>query len=215
MILSSSLEEREKALKELFPFVKNDVKSTMKAMKGCSVTIRLLDPPLHEFVPHSADQQKELAKAIGITLADLQKRSEALKESNPMMGHRGVRLGITYPEVTRMQACAIFEAACELAKEGIKCKPEIMVPVVCDPKELQNQKAIISQAAEEVAKKFKVYATNPPAKYLLNFSTYPWELDRKVGFYALYHDNIPLSSHSDFRARIYTERPRFSRRVSL
>ena len=156
MILSSSLEEREKALKDLFPFVKNDVKSTMKAMKGSSVTIRLLDPPLHEFVPHSADQQKELAKAIGITLADLQKRSEALKESNPMMGHRGVRLGITYPEVTRMQACAIFEATCELAKEGIKCKPEIMVPVVCDPKELQNQKVIIAQAAEEVAKKFKV-----------------------------------------------------------
>ncbi|MBO4304760.1 MAG: pyruvate, phosphate dikinase, partial [Lentisphaeria bacterium] len=158
MILSATLEERKKALAELFPYVKKDIGATMKAMEGLSVTVRLLDPPLHEFVPHSADQQKELAKAMGITLADLQKRSDALKENNPMMGHRGVRLGVTYPEITAMQARAIFECAAEILKAGKQCKVEIMVPVTCDPKELRDQRAIIAEAAKEVAAKFKLKA---------------------------------------------------------
>ena len=156
MILSANLAEREKALKELFPYVKKDIGATMKAMEGLSVTVRLLDPPLHEFVPHSDDQKKEIAKALKITLAEFDKRAEAIKENNPMMGHRGVRLGITYPEITAMQARAIFECAAEIIKAGGKCKPEIMIPVTCDPGELKDQKKIIAAAADETAKKFKL-----------------------------------------------------------
>ena len=156
MILSATVEERKKALKELFPYVKKDIGATMKAMEGCSVTVRLLDPPLHEFVPHSDDQKKEIAKALKITLAEFDKRAEAIKENNPMMGHRGVRLGITYPEITFMQASAIFECAAEIIKAGGKCKPEIMIPVTCDPGEIKDQKTIIAEAAAEVAKKFKL-----------------------------------------------------------
>ncbi|OGV56842.1 MAG: pyruvate, phosphate dikinase [Lentisphaerae bacterium GWF2_44_16] len=156
MILSDSLEERKKAVAELFPFVKGDIKATMKAMKGLPVTIRLLDPPLHEFVPQKRDKQEELAKALGITVEDIQKRAEGLHESNPMMGHRGVRLGVTYPEVTEMQIRAIFEAAAELIKEGQKCKPEIMVPVTCDVAELKHQRAIVDKVAAEVKAKFKM-----------------------------------------------------------
>ena len=156
MILSATLAEREKALKELFPYVKKDIAATMKAMEGLSVTVRLLDPPLHEFVPHSDDQKKEIAKALKITLAEFDKRAAAIKENNPMMGHRGVRLGITYPEITAMQARAIFECAAEIIKAGGKCKPEIMIPVTCDPGELKDQKKIIAAAADEIAKKFKL-----------------------------------------------------------
>ena len=100
MICSSTVEERRKALDELFPFIKSDVKGTLEAMDGLPVTIRLLDPPLHEFVPHREDERQKLAEALGITLEDLAKRADALHESNPMMGHRGVRLGITYPEIS-------------------------------------------------------------------------------------------------------------------
>ncbi len=156
MILSTTTEERVKALKELFPFVKKDIKATLEAMKGLPVTFRLLDPPLHEFVPTKVDAQKDLALALGIKLADVQKRAEALHESNPMMGHRGVRLGITYPEVSEMQIRAILEAAAEIINDGIKCKPEIMIPVTCDVAELKEQKAIIATVAEEVKKKFKL-----------------------------------------------------------
>ncbi|MFH1305948.1 MAG: putative PEP-binding protein, partial [Candidatus Omnitrophota bacterium] len=113
MILSDSVEEREAALKGLFPYVKSDIKGTLEAMEGLPVTIRLLDPPLHEFVPHQEDQLKELANSLNIDMADLEKRIAALKESNPMMGHRGVRLGVTYPEVTEMQVRAILEATAE------------------------------------------------------------------------------------------------------
>ncbi len=159
MILSSTVEERVKALKELFPYVKKDILSTMRAMEGLPVTIRFLDPPLHEFVPHSIEQQKELAKSIGITLKEFQKRADALKESNPMMGHRGVRLGITYPEITRMQARAIFEAAAEIMlKDKASCHVEMMVPVVCDVKELKIQKALIAEVAAEVCKKTGIKA---------------------------------------------------------
>ena len=128
MILSKTVEERKAALAELFPFVKASIKGTLEAMDGLPVTIRLLDPPLHEFVPQDPNKQKELAASLGIRPFDIKKRGEALHETNPMMGHRGVRLGITYPEVTEMQVRAIFEAAAELKKAGKSPKPELMVP---------------------------------------------------------------------------------------
>ncbi len=118
MILSKTVDERKAALAELFPFVKQSVKGTLEAMDGLPVTIRLLDPPLHEFVPQDQAKQKELAASLGIKPSDIKKRGEALHETNPMMGHRGVRLGITYPEVTEMQVRAIFEAAAELKQAG-------------------------------------------------------------------------------------------------
>ena len=108
MILSSTVAERRKALNELSVFVKRDIKNTIQAMEGLPVTIRLLDPPLHEFVPQGAAKQAELAKALGIKVDDVRKRGEALHESNPMMGHRGVRLGVTFPEITEMQVRAIL-----------------------------------------------------------------------------------------------------------
>ncbi|MCX8044470.1 MAG: pyruvate, phosphate dikinase [Desulfobacterota bacterium] len=152
MILSKDEAERRQALDELFPFVKRDIKNTLEAMEGLPVTIRLLDPPLHEFVPQSPEKQAELAAALGITAEDVRKRGESLHEANPMMGHRGVRLGITYPEVTEMQVRAIFEAAAELIRDGKKAKPEIMIPVTCDVRELKHQKAIISKVHDEVCK---------------------------------------------------------------
>jgi pyruvate, orthophosphate dikinase len=152
MILSSTAEERKQAVDELFPFVKKDIKATLEAMDGLPVTIRLLDPPLHEFVPQGAEKQAELAKALGISADDVRKRGEALHESNPMMGHRGVRLGITYPEVTEMQIRAIFESAAELKKAGKDAKPELMVPVTCDVKELDVTKVIFDRVQAEVEK---------------------------------------------------------------
>ena len=154
MILSKNEEERKAAVNELFPFVKRSIKGTLEAMEGLPVTIRLLDPPLHEFVPKSEAKQAELAAALGISVADIQKRGDALHESNPMMGHRGVRLGVTYPEVTEMQLRAVFEAAAELIKAGKKAHPEIMVPVTCDVNELKNQRVIFERVKKEVAAKF-------------------------------------------------------------
>jgi pyruvate,orthophosphate dikinase len=119
-------------------------------MAGLPVTIRLLDPPLHEFVPQRPEAQAELAKALGITVEDVRKRGEALHETNPMMGHRGVRLGITYPEVTEMQVRAIFEAAAELIQAGQKAEPEVMVPVTCDVAELDVTKVITDRVHAEV-----------------------------------------------------------------
>ena len=110
-------------------------------MNGLPVTIRLLDPPLHEFVPQETEKRAELAASLGISLEELQKRADSLHETNPMMGHRGVRLGVTYPEITEMQVRAILESAAELIQEGKKVYPEIMVPVVCTVKELDDQKA--------------------------------------------------------------------------
>jgi pyruvate,orthophosphate dikinase len=150
MILSSSTEERVAALNELFPFVKNDVKNTLLAMEGAPVTFRLLDPPLHEFVPNEPAKRAELAKALNISEEDIQKRADLLHELNPMMGHRGVRLGITYPEVSEMQMRAILEAAAEIGNTI----PEIMVPVTCEARELKFQKAILEKVAKEVATKF-------------------------------------------------------------
>jgi len=153
MILSANEAERRKALNELFRYVKKDMKATLEAMDGLPVTFRLLDPPLHEFVPQGAEKQAELAKALGIKKSDIAKRGEALHESNPMMGHRGVRLGITYPEITEMQVRAMFEATGELLKEKKHPKPELMVPVTCDVSELDVTKKVVDMVYAEVCKK--------------------------------------------------------------
>ncbi len=154
MIVSKDEEERKKALAELFPFVKADIKGTLAAMEGFPVVVRLLDPPLHEFVPKREDERKKLAESLGISDEEFNKRADALHESNPMMGHRGVRLGITYPEITQMQVRAIFEAAAELLKEGKKPFPEIMIPVVGTVNELKNQKEIVEKIYAETLKNF-------------------------------------------------------------
>jgi pyruvate,orthophosphate dikinase len=156
MIMSKTKEERQKAVDELFPYVKKDIKATLEAMDGYPVVVRLLDPPLHEFVPRKKEKLQQLAKDLGISLEELEKRACDLRESNPMMGHRGVRLGVTYPEVTKMQVRAILEAAAELLKEGKKPYPEIMVPVVCDVNELKNQKVLVEEIYAELLKKFNL-----------------------------------------------------------
>lgn len=154
MILSETVEERRVALDELFKYVKKDIKATLEVMEGLPVTVRLLDPPLHEFVPQDSAKQAELASALNISASEVKKRGESLHEVNPMMGHRGVRLGVTYPEVTEMQVRAILEAAAELIKAGKKAAPEIMIPVTCDVSELYDQKAIVDRVYKEVLQKF-------------------------------------------------------------
>ncbi|MBI4668486.1 MAG: pyruvate, phosphate dikinase [Elusimicrobia bacterium] len=156
MILSADEKERRTALNELFTHVKADIKATLEAMAGKPVTIRLIDPPLHEFVPRRPEEQKRLADSLGITVQDIEERAQTLHESNPMMGHRGVRLGITYPEVSEMWVRAIFEAAAELNKEGKKALPEIMIPVTCDVKEITHQQEIVKRIHSEAAAKFSV-----------------------------------------------------------
>jgi pyruvate,orthophosphate dikinase len=152
MILSGTTEERVAALKELAPFVKRDIKGTLEAMDGLPVTVRLLDPPLHEFVPHNEEAVRQMAEALRIDPAEVKRRGDALHEVNPMMGHRGVRLGITYPEITEMQVRAILEAASELKKAGKDPKPELMVPVTCDVSELTATKKIFDRVRAEVEK---------------------------------------------------------------
>ena len=156
MIMSETLDERKAALEELFPYVKKDIKGTLKEMNGLPVTVRLLDPPLHEFVPKQKEQIGALAKSLNISVEVFHKRSAALHENNPMMGHRGVRLGVTYPEITQMQVRAILEATAELLKEGFKIEPEIMIPVVCDANELKEQFAIVDEVKEEVSRKYNL-----------------------------------------------------------
>jgi len=156
MIASKTEAERRKALDELFPYVKADIKGTMDAMDGYPVTIRTLDPPLHEFIPHSASGRKLLAESLGISGTEFDRRAEALDETNPMMGHRGVRLGITYPEITEMQVRAIFEATAELLKEGKKPFPEIMIPVTSSENELKHQFALIDKVHQEVCSRLKI-----------------------------------------------------------
>ena len=156
MIVSNTPEERAQAVTELYPYVKKDIKGVLEAMDGLPVVMRLLDPPLHEFVPRERSALEQLAKELRISPEDLIKRADALHESNPMMGHRGVRLGITYPEITTMQVRAIFEAAAELIKEGKAPYPEIMVPVVAEAKELESQKEIVDRIYAEVLKKYKL-----------------------------------------------------------
>lgn len=156
MILAGNESERKAAVEELFPYMKKEIKATLKAMAGHSVTVRLMDPPLHEFVPTLADKQKELAAALKISMDTFKERAAGLHEVNPMMGHRGIRLGVTYPEITNMQARAVFEAAAELIKEGIKAEPEVMIPLTCDKNEIIAQKKLIRAAYDEVVAKTKV-----------------------------------------------------------
>lgn len=154
MIISGTEEERRAALNELFPYVKADIKGTLEAMDGYPVTIRTLDPPLHEFVPNNEDERAKLAESLGISKEDFDARADALHENNPMLGHRGVRLGITYPEITEMQVRAIFEVTAELINEDKKPYPEIMIPVVGIENELKNQKEIVERVHQEVCEKF-------------------------------------------------------------
>lgn len=156
MILSDTLEEREKALAKLFPFQKDDFYGIFKVMEDRPVTIRTLDPPLHEFLPHSENEQKELALKTGKTFDEIKAKVESLHEFNPMMGHRGCRLGIVYPEITAMQARAIFTAAAEVKKEGIDVKPEVMIPLVGYASELDNQAKVVRKIANEVMEEYGV-----------------------------------------------------------
>ncbi len=150
MIMSKTLEERKAALNELFPFMKNDIKATLEVMNGYPVTIRLLDPPLHEFVPHDEDKLLALGKELNIDIEELKRRADSLRENNPMLGHRGVRLGITYPEISEMQFKAILEAAGELIISGKKAFPEIMIPVTCSVTELAHQRRIFDRVYKQV-----------------------------------------------------------------
>ena len=156
MILADSAEGREKALAKLLPYQKADFKGILKAMDGLPVNIRLLDPPLHEFVPHDQAGQETMAKEMGVDLQTIQRRVASLAENNPMLGHRGCRLGITFPEITAMQTRAILSAACELKKEGFDPKPEIMVPLIGILYELKQQKAIIQKVAKEVFEEYDI-----------------------------------------------------------
>lgn len=156
MILSDTLEARRQALEKLLPLQRADFEGIFEVMAGRPVTIRTIDPPLHEFVPHEEEAQKELAAEIGIPYEKVKQRVESLHEFNPMLGFRGCRLGIVYPEITEMQARAIFEAAANVSKKGTKVEPEVMIPLVGHIKELDNQSAIVHRVAEEVMKQQKV-----------------------------------------------------------
>ncbi len=156
MILSETLEGRQKALAKLLPFQKKDFLGVFREMKGLPVTIRLLDPPLHEFLPHTEKDLIALAKSMRVPLAQLKAKNESLHEFNPMLGHRGCRLGVTFPEIYAMQAQAIMEAACELKKKKIKVIPEIMIPLVSHVKELEAMRDVVINVAKEVQKKAKV-----------------------------------------------------------
>ena len=150
MILSGDVEGRRKALAKLLPMQRGDFEGIFEAMDGYGVTIRLLDPPLHEFVPHQTATQKELASEMGLTLEEVKAKVDSLEEFNPMLGHRGCRLGITYPEITEMQARAIIEAALNVKNRGISVHPEIMIPLVGTLKEIQNQADVINTTAAKV-----------------------------------------------------------------
>ena len=150
MILASDEEGRRTALAKLLPMQRGDFEGIFEAMDGYGVTVRLLDPPLHEFVPHQTATQKELAAEMGLTLEEVKAKVDSLEEFNPMLGHRGCRLGITYPEITEMQTRAIIEAALACKARGIKVLPEIMVPLVGSLKELQNQADVINTTAAKV-----------------------------------------------------------------
>lgn len=150
MILADTKEDREKALAKLLPMQREDFLGIFKAMDGKPVTIRTLDPPLHEFLPHDEAGIADLAKSLSVPVQEVVARVESLAEANPMLGHRGCRLGIVYPEITAMQAKAILEAACVAAKDGVQVIPEIMIPLICGVEELKHQKEVVLKAAEEV-----------------------------------------------------------------
>ena len=152
MITADTVEKREEALKLILPYQRDDFAGLFRAMNGYGVTIRLLDPPLHEFLPHTDEEIKELADSLGISFESLKNRVQGLKEFNPMMGHRGCRLDVTYPEIARMQTRAIIEAALEVMNEGTIVKPEIMIPLVCDVNEIKFVKDIITSTADSIIK---------------------------------------------------------------
>jgi pyruvate,orthophosphate dikinase len=156
MILAENVADRKKALAKLLPYQRDDFTGIFKALKGKPATIRFLDPPLHEFVPHEAEAQALLAAKIGVPVEKIAKRVAQLHEFNPMLGHRGCRLGIAYPEITEMQSRAVFEAAADVAKLKIKVKPEVMIPLVGFKKELDLQVEIVHRVAKEVMAEKKV-----------------------------------------------------------
>jgi pyruvate,orthophosphate dikinase len=159
MILADTLPAREAALAKLLPYQRDDFHGIFKALGGHPATIRFLDPPLHEFLPHAKEQQLDLAKKLGIQVEKIMNRVHELHEFNPMLGFRGCRLGIKYPEITRMQARAVFEAAAQCIREKIKCKPEIMIPLVGFKRELELQVAIVHETARQVEAEKKVKLT--------------------------------------------------------
>ncbi len=163
MIIADTAEDRRKALAKLLPMQREDFIGIFKVMEDRPVTIRTLDPPLHEFLPHTDAELQELADDLGVPFQKIKERVESLKEFNPMLGHRGCRLGITYPEITEMQAQAILEAACEVKKQGIDVKPEIMIPLVSHVNELKEQEKVVREVAKKV------------------FEAYGFEVDYKVG----------------------------------
>ncbi|HSR13468.1 MAG TPA: putative PEP-binding protein, partial [Thermodesulfobacteriota bacterium] len=150
MILADTKEERRRALAKILPMQRDDFIGIFRAMDGYPVIIRTLDPPLHEFLPHTDEEIRELAEQMGVPFQKLKDRAESLKEANPMLGHRGCRLGISNPEITEMQAQAIFEAACQVAGEKVKVIPEVMIPLVGHVNELRSQREIVDRVAKEV-----------------------------------------------------------------
>jgi len=156
MILAEDEAGRRRALTKLLPMQKQDFKSILEIMGELPVTIRTLDPPLHEFLPKSDEEVKELADTMGVPVSVLQDKVTVLQEFNPMLGHRGCRLGISYPEITEMQARAIFEAACELRKAGKNPYPEVMIPLVGSREEFTAQRQIVEQIAQETMKSYGV-----------------------------------------------------------
>ncbi len=156
MILAEKIDDRKKALAKLLPYQREDFIGIFEELKGLPATIRFLDPPLHEFLPHDHAAQTALANKMGISADAISKRVHELHEFNPMLGFRGCRLGIGYPEISEMQARAVFEAAAQVQKKGIKCKPEIMIPLVGFKKELDLQIEIVHRVAKEVMEKHKV-----------------------------------------------------------
>jgi pyruvate,orthophosphate dikinase len=154
MILADDTEGRKKALVKLLPMQKSDFIEIFRVMKGLPVTIRLLDPPLHEFLPHTEEDIRALAASMEVPVEKLKARNKALEEFNPMLGHRGCRLGVTYPEIYEMQVRAIMEAACELSKQKIKIIPEIMIPLIGHVNELRMMRELTVKAADEVQKRY-------------------------------------------------------------
>jgi Phosphoenolpyruvate synthase/pyruvate phosphate dikinase len=156
MILAKKVDDRQKALAKLLPYQKGDFVGIFRALNGKPATIRLLDPPLHEFLPQDHAAQTALAEKIGVSADEIARRVHELHEQNPMLGHRGCRLGISFPEVTEMQARAIFEAAAQVQKSGKKVRPEVMIPLVGFKKELELQVEIVDRVAREVEAEQKV-----------------------------------------------------------
>ena len=156
MILADSLEQREEALDKILPYQRGDFEKLFETMEGDPVVIRYLDPPLHEFLPHTKEEMKPLAESLNMSLETIQNRIDALKEFNPMMGHRGCRLAITYPEIAKMQTRAVIEAAINVNKKGMNITPEIMIPLVGDVKELEYVKNIVVEVANKIIKENNV-----------------------------------------------------------